>query len=61
MINGVTQLVLTKVDVLNIFDSFKYASHYVNPDGSMTKDLPFDLVMIVRLLSSKKLKDGKRA
>lgn len=43
MINGVTQLVLTKVDVLNIFDSFKYASHYVNPDGSMTKDLPFDL------------------
>ena len=43
MINGVTQLVLTKVDVLNIFDSFKYASHYVNSDGSMTKDLPFDL------------------
>lgn len=43
MINGVTQLVLTKVDVLNIFESFKYASHYVNADGSMTKDLPFDL------------------
>ena len=43
MLNGVTQLVLTKVDVLNIFESFKYASHYVTKDGSLSKQLPFDL------------------
>ncbi len=43
MLNGVTQLVLTKVDVLNIFESFKYASHYLTKDGSLSKQLPFDL------------------
>ena len=43
MINGVTQLVLTKVDVLNIFESFKYASHYKTAEGELTKEIPFDL------------------
>lgn len=43
MINGVTQLVLTKVDVLSGFDHFKAAESYVI-DGKVTDRLPFDLL-----------------
>lgn len=42
MVNGVTKLVVTKMDVLNSFDSFKAADSYVI-DGKETKELPFDL------------------
>lgn len=44
MINGVTQLVVTKMDVLNSFSSFKAAEAYVI-DGQQTKEIPFDLDM----------------
>ncbi|WP_420147522.1 adenylosuccinate synthase [Spirosoma sp.] len=43
MINGVTQLVMMKVDVLNIFDEIKVCTHYQLPDGSLTEQLPYDL------------------
>lgn len=42
MLNGVTQLVVTKIDVLNKFETIKVATHY-QYDGKETKDLPFDL------------------
>ncbi len=43
MINGVTQLVMMKVDVLNIFDTIRVCTHYRLPDGSLTDKLPHDL------------------
>ncbi|GAB3996526.1 adenylosuccinate synthase [Spirosoma daeguense] len=43
MINGVTQLVMMKVDVLNIFDEIKVCTHYVLPDGSTSEQMPYDL------------------
>ncbi|GAB4053854.1 adenylosuccinate synthase [Spirosoma litoris] len=43
MINGVTQLVMMKVDVLNIFDEIKVCTHYELPDGTTTEQMPYDL------------------
>lgn len=43
MINGVTQLIMMKVDVLNIFDEIKVCTHYQLPDGSLTDQFPYDL------------------
>lgn len=43
MINGVTQLVMMKVDVLNIFDEIQVCTHYQLPDGTLTEQLPYDL------------------
>ena len=49
MINGVTQLVMMKVDVLNIFDEIKVCTHYQHPNGAdgqpgqTTEHLPYDL------------------
>ena len=43
MINGVTQLVMMKVDVLNIFDQIQVCTHYQYPNGSITEHLPYDL------------------
>lgn len=43
MINGVTQLVMMKVDVLNIFDTIKVCTHYQLPDGTITEQFPYDL------------------
>lgn len=42
MLNGVTQLVVTKVDVLNIFEEIKVATSYKLPEES-TDQVPFDL------------------
>lgn len=42
MLNGVTQLVITKIDVLNIFKEIKAATHYFY-DGENQTDLPYDL------------------
>lgn len=44
MINGVTQLFLMKVDVLNDFDEIKICTGYTLEDGSKIDRLPFDLV-----------------
>jgi adenylosuccinate synthase len=43
MINGVTQLIMMKVDVLNIFDEIQVCTHYQLPDGTVTEQLPYDL------------------
>lgn len=42
MINGVTQLIVTKLDVLNSFDQFGVCTEYVY-NGKKTRELPFDL------------------
>ena len=42
MLNGVTQLCITKIDVLNIFEEIKAATHYKYA-GVESTDLPFDI------------------
>jgi adenylosuccinate synthase len=42
MLNGVTQLVVTKIDVLNNFSEIKAANHYI-VEGNKTDQLPYDL------------------
>lgn len=42
MLNGVTQLVVTKIDVLNIFETVKAATAY-QYEGAATDQLPYDL------------------
>ncbi len=44
MLNGVTQLVLTKIDVLNKFAEIKAATAY-NVNGEESRNLPYDLCM----------------
>lgn len=43
MLNGVTQLIMMKVDVLNILDEVKICTHYRLPDGTVSEQMPFDL------------------
>lgn len=44
MINGVTQLLMMKADVLNIFSTIKVCTKYQLKDGSVTDMLPYELV-----------------
>lgn len=44
MINGVTQLLMMKADVLSIFPTIKVCTQYQLKDGSMTDILPYELV-----------------
>lgn len=44
MINGVTQLLMMKADVLNIFATIKVCTKYQLKDGSITDMLPYELV-----------------
>lgn len=44
MINGVTQLLMMKADVLNVFPRIKVCTQYQLKDGSRTDLLPFELV-----------------
>jgi adenylosuccinate synthase len=44
MINGATQLIMMKADVLNTFPTIKVCTHYRLPDGELTEQLPFDLL-----------------
>jgi adenylosuccinate synthase len=43
MLNGVTQLIMMKVDVLNILEEVKICTHYKLPDGEITEQMPFDI------------------
>lgn len=43
MINGVTQLSIMKIDVLDAFDEIKACTHYKLKNGSLTDAMPFDL------------------
>lgn len=42
MLSGVTQLVVTKIDILNNFDNIEAATSYTY-NGETTKELPFDM------------------
>lgn len=42
MLNGVTQLAITKIDVLNNFESIQVATAY-EIDGQLTEKLPYDI------------------
>jgi len=42
MINGVTQLIMTKADVLDTFDTIKVATAY-DINGEITSDFPYDV------------------
>lgn len=44
MINGVTQLYMMKADILSILDEIKICTHYKLEDGSLTEEMPFQLV-----------------
>lgn len=44
MINGVTQLLMMKADVLNVFSRIKVCTKYELQNGRMTDMLPFELV-----------------
>jgi adenylosuccinate synthase len=44
MINGVTQLLMMKADVLSIFDTIKICTHYQLGDGSITETVPYEYV-----------------
>lgn len=46
MINGVTQLIMMKADVLNIFDEIQVCTAYQMPDGSITDQIPFEITDI---------------
>jgi adenylosuccinate synthase len=43
LLNGVTQLVMMKVDVLNVFEEIKVCTQYRLPNGTLTDQLPYDL------------------
>jgi adenylosuccinate synthase len=43
MLNGVTQLVMMKADVLNIFNELEVCVGYKLTDGSTTDQMPFDI------------------
>lgn len=42
MVNGVTQLVITKLDVLNIFETVQ-AAHGYQINGEVSQELPYDI------------------
>jgi len=44
MINGVTQLLMMKADVLSIFPTIKICTQYQLKDGSITETLPYELI-----------------
>jgi len=46
MINGVTQLIMMKADVLNIFDEILVCTAYEMPDETITDQIPFEITDI---------------
>ena len=44
MINGVTQLLMMKADVLSIFPEIKVCTHYQLSDGKVTEEMPYEVV-----------------
>src|SRR6185436_2414493 len=44
MINGVTQLLMMKADVLSIFDKIKVCTQYKLSNGTVTDQVPYELI-----------------
>lgn len=44
MINGVTELFMMKADVLSIFEELKVCTEYKLGDGTLTEEMPFQLM-----------------
>jgi len=44
MINGVTQLLMMKADVLSIFPEIKVCTQYQLSDGTVTEEMPYEVV-----------------
>ncbi len=44
MINGVTQLLMMKADVLSIFPEIKVCTQYQLSDGKLTEEMPYEVV-----------------
>ena len=44
MINGVTQLLMMKADVLSVFPTIKVCTKYQLKDGTFTEMVPYELV-----------------
>ena len=44
MINGVTQLLMMKADVLSVFPTIKVCTKYQLKDGTITEMVPYELV-----------------
>jgi adenylosuccinate synthase len=44
MINGVTQLLMMKADVLSVFRTIKVCTQYKLKNGRITDELPYELV-----------------
>lgn len=44
MINGVSQLLMMKADVLSIFETIQVCTHYKLQDGSITEIMPYEIV-----------------
>ena len=42
MLSGVTQIVITKLDVLDEFETIKVGTHY-DVSGEVTNELPYDI------------------
>jgi len=45
MIGGITQIALTKIDVLNDFETISIATHY-NYEGQLHEQIPYDLASV---------------
>lgn len=43
MVNGVTELIMMKSDVLDTFDTIKVCVGYELPNGETTDELPYDI------------------
>jgi adenylosuccinate synthase len=50
MLNGVTQLIMMKADVLSGFDKIKVATGYKLSSGEVTKDFPYDLETVTGII-----------
>ena len=61
MINGVTQLLMMKADVLSVFPTIKVCTKYQLKDGTFTEMVPYELVNEKKLRQSmRSLKAGVR-
>lgn len=60
LVNGVTQLIMTKIDVLNDFDTIQYADAYL-VDGNKTDHIPHNYADVDLQINFKKAKGWNTA